>query len=160
MKLKRNKIVLLAALGLIPAVDALGGDHEPVVNINTDDPRAIAESLQVNVDTIRVLEMFSQMGALNFDNEIQQVYISPDHLPNALIEKLHDSDEVEFDEDSDRFVLKDVFVNTLAKNHAFSRLGTITSIKSNDEILKRLKENSTPVLREDQLMYSRHSFIR
>ena len=160
MKIKRNKILILAALGLIPTVDALAGDQEPVVSFNTDDPRAIAESLQVNIDTIRVLKMFSQMGALQFNNEKQLVYISPDQLPNALIEKLHDSDEVEFDEESDIFILKDVFVNTLAKDHAFSRVGTVKSIKSNDEILKKLKESSTPVLREDQLMYSRHSFIR
>ena len=84
-----------------------------------------------------------------------------DWCPDCVTaKKFLNSKEVEFDEEANVFFLKEEFINTLARDHAFSRLGTVPSIETNKEILKRLKENSTPVLREDQILYSRHSFIR
>ncbi|MBT4761918.1 MAG: hypothetical protein HOO06_09500 [Bdellovibrionaceae bacterium] len=160
MKITKKEIIILAALGLVPVKEVLASDFENGINLNPDSPSLRAENLQINPDTLRVLKMFSQMNAINFDNDAHKILIKPEQLPNILIIQLHNSKEVEFDEEANVFFLKEEFINTLARDHAFSRLGTVPSIETNKEILKRLKENSTPVLREDQILYSRHSFIR
>ena len=151
-------IVMLTALGFVPVNNAMATDH--TINLNDTDPRVIAESFNINLDTIRVLQMFSRMGALRFNRVDGKVSVDPGAIPNTLIAKLHDSAEVTFDEETDTFILSEAFVNVLAANRTFYQLGTYPAMRTNEDILKSLKEKSTPILRDDLILYSRHSFIR
>lgn len=158
--MNKKALFVLAALGVTQAKESLANDFGVNSGVTTSDPSVVAESFHVNLDTVRTLKMFSDMGALQFNNVDGSVFVDPTNLPNALIEKLHESNEVVFNEDADLFVLTDSFMNTLASQHTFSRLGTVPSITANQEILKRLKERTTPIRRDDLILYSRSSFIR
>lgn len=156
--MNKKTIMILAALGMTQAQNVLADDISTISNTNINDPSIIAESLQINVDTVRVLKMFSDMGALNFDKD-GTVFVDPTNLPNFLISKLSESGEVLLDEKNDVFILDDAFVNVLATNHVFTRLGRIDSLTANKTILENLKKQATPVPRRDQVTYAKASFI-
>ena len=157
--MNKKTILTLAALGIIQANESIADDTVAQPVVSTSDPGIVAESLQVNVDTVRVLKMFSDLGALQFNSMNGTVAVDPATLPNFIIEKLVDSNEVDLDQSNDLFVLTDSFVNVLASNHVFSKLGSYDAIVANKKILDKLKENSTPVPREDQRVHSKASFI-
>ena len=153
--MNKKKLALLVALGFITDKEA-SAFTEAKMYFDGKNPNNIAESLQTHPNTIRFLKILSQMEALKFEKE--KVVIHPDHLPEVLIEQLHESSETEFDEETGSFVLKETFINALATNHTFSRLGTYSSIKANQDILSKLKEKANPVLREDLVFYSVQAF--
>ena len=155
--MNKKKLVLLAVLGLITDKEASALSIDNRDYFSGDDINHIAESLQVHPGTLRFLKMLSQMGALEFHRE--RVTIHPDHLPEDMIKKLHESAETHFEKETGMFTLRETFVNTLATNHTFSQIGTYTSVKANQDILKRLKEKTTPVLREDLILYSTQRFM-
>ncbi len=157
--MNKKTILVLAALGMTQAKEVLANEFSTLPVVGSNDPAIVAESLQINVDTVRVLKMFADMGALQFNSGDGSVQIDPTHLPNFLIAGLSESNEVVLDQDTDVFVLTDSFVNVLATNHVFTRLGQIESVQTNKAILERLKERSTPIPREDQVIYAKASFI-
>lgn len=157
--MNKKTILIMAALGAIQGKEAMAYDFSTLPDMDTTDPAVVAESLQVNIDTVRILKMFADMGALKFNSSDGSVQIDSEQLPNFLFQRLSESDEVVFDQENNVFILADSFINVLASQHIFSKLGHASSIETNRAILEELKERSTAIPREDQLLYSKASFI-
>ena len=121
----------------------------------TEARAQVHKALDAGID---VTHLDTHMGALNFDKD-GTVFVDPTNLPNFLISKLSESGEVLLDENNDVFILDDAFVNVLATNHVFTRLGRIDSLTANKTILENLKKQATPVPRRDQVTYAKASFI-
>jgi hypothetical protein len=157
--MNKKTMMVLAALGIAQAKETLANDLMGLPVVNSTNPAIVAQSLQVNVDTVRVLRMFADMGALQFNNESGSVEVNPTNLPNVMVRGLSESTEVALDEGRDVYVLTDSFVSVLAQNHVFTQLGTQESVQANRTILNRLRENTTPVPRQDQVYHAESSFI-
>lgn len=158
MKNKKT-IILLAALGVIHAKKVLAQDVSSTLGNESNDPAVVAESLDIHPETIRVLKMFLDLGALGYDEKTGVVFINPSNLPEFVIEALDSSSEAVFDEETQLYILDDRFVEALAATHSFSRLANSDATVINIKIMERLKRDLSPILREDLKIYSKSSFM-
>jgi hypothetical protein len=157
--MNKTTLAVLAAIGMTQANDAQA--MGPIWGSGTNDQGAaiVSEEIGINQDTVRVLKMFSDMGALQFDIENGSASVIADNLPNALIGALVESDEVVLNEETDSFDLTPSFLNALASKRVLNQLGRADGMATNAKILEKLKKEATPVLRDDVRAHSEHSFI-
>lgn len=159
MKMNKKTVMILAALGVIHAKEGWTQDYLGATSSADGKPTMNAESLQIHPETLRVLKMFSDLGALGFDEEEGIVYVDPSKLPVFVIAALEHSSEVLFDEERGLYILDDHFVEVLATTHSFSRLARPDAAFINAKILERLKRDTSPVLRDDLRTYAKSSFM-
>lgn len=159
MKMNKKTVMILAALGVIHAKEGWAQDYFGATNLEDGRPALNVESLQIHPETLRVLKMFSDLGALGFDEEEGMVFVDPSKIPVFVIAALEHSDEVLFDEERGLYILDDHFVEVLATTHSFSRLARPDAAVINAKILERLKRDTSPVLRDDLRIYAKSSFM-
>jgi hypothetical protein len=68
--MNKKTMMVLAALGIAQAKETLANDLMGLPVVNSTNPAIVAQSLQVNVDTVRVLRMFADMEHFNLTMKV------------------------------------------------------------------------------------------
>ena len=154
----KNKIVIsFGSLGL--ALSSVG--HELAMEDKKswiDEASNIHEKSAINSAIMETIKEIDAHGAFIVDERAGVIYIDPLKLPEYMRDRLLQAKEVTEVLESDLVKLDEKFSFILAKNNAFKKVGTPEGHFINQVIVENLKQNATPILREEMAEYLSANF--
>ena len=160
--MKKKIVVSLGTLGMaIPSL--LNGMSPPEAKhlgskIVDFTPSKIRKDIHINPKTIEVVKEIASHEAFLINDEEGSIYIDLSKLPRDLRDELSESQEVVEIPESCLLKLDQGFANVLATQNAFKRTETLEGVIINQIMLNKLKQDATPILKEDMQRYLTTSF--